>query len=68
MTTNERQEEIKKFVLEFNETLGKKQNKVGRIYELKIFADEFNEKLQNAYKKYNKVKKINNLKINYYKI
>ena len=38
MTTNERQEEIKKFVLEFN------------------------EKLQNDYKKYNNVKKkINNL-------
>jgi uncharacterized coiled-coil DUF342 family protein len=56
MTINERQEEIKKFVLEFNETLGRKENKVGRIYELKTFADEFNEKLQNAYKKYNKVK------------
>lgn len=62
MTINERQEEIKKFVLEFNETLGRKENKVGRIYELKTFADEFNEKLQNAYKKYNKVKKLLNLK------
>ena len=57
MTTNERQEEIKKFEFEFNETLGKKENKVGRIYELKTFADEFNEKLKNAYKKYNNLKK-----------
>jgi uncharacterized coiled-coil DUF342 family protein len=57
MTTNERQEEIKKFVEEFNHTLGRKENKVGRVYELKRFADEFNEKLKDAYKKYNQVKK-----------
>lgn len=58
MYNENRKEQIKNFVEEFNEALGISNDFHGRKYEIERFKKSFNEQLEEAYEKfYNSVKK-----------
>lgn len=52
MNTENRKEQIKIFIEEFNEALGIPNDLHGRKYEIERFKKNFNEKLEKAYEHY----------------